>query len=119
MYPTEHNQPDNQPPWRAAVPHRFTFELFRLVELDSQPQEAQRWNDAESETNAPSCTKVVFGSDQNEDHGHEGCYDESDVDLNVGEHDEPSVTMASLQFTGALGASHTSSGIFTTIIPQR
>jgi len=58
---------------------------------------------------------VVFGSDENDNHGHKGCHDESNVDLNIGEHDEPSVAMASLQFTSALGASDTSSRIFATV----
>ena len=56
---------------------------------------------------------MVLAADQDQDHGHERGKDSAGIDLHVGEHDEPSIAMAGLEFSGALGTGDAAGRIFT------
>lgn len=56
------------------------------------------------------------GARQDNDHGNKGRGNESNIDLNVGEHDEPSVSMPFLELSGTFGACDTASWVFSTAI---
>jgi hypothetical protein len=58
---------------------------------------------------------MAVPTSQNHNHGHEARRDESDVDLNVCEHDEPSVSMALLEFSCNFGTRNAAGWIFATV----
>lgn len=105
---------NNEPPWRPGVLHRLAIELFWLVELQSEIDQTERWDDAQAKADPPRRAQMAVGAGQDHNHGHQARGDEADVDLDVCEHDEPSVSMSFLQLPGAFGAGDTSSRIFTT-----
>ncbi len=58
---------------------------------------------------------MAIAAGQNDNHGHEARYDESKIDLNVREHDEPSVPMSLFELSRAFGAGNTAGWVFTTV----
>ena len=56
---------------------------------------------------------MVLGGYENYNHWYQGRDDETKINLDVSGHDEPPVSVAALQFSGAFGAGYTASRVFT------
>ena len=58
---------------------------------------------------------MVFGEDQDQDHGDQTSRDKSQINLDVGEHDEPSIPVAGFELAGAFCAGDTTGWILPTV----
>ena len=58
---------------------------------------------------------MMFGEYQYQNHRDKARKDETEIDLNVSEHDEPSIPVSSFEFAGAFGASYTTGRILSTV----
>ncbi len=58
---------------------------------------------------------MAIPAGQNYNHGHKARHDESDIDLNVREHNEPSIPMTLLELSCAFGAGNAAGWIFATV----
>ena len=106
---------EDQEPWRADVPHALAVELLWLIKFCPEIDETERGNAAQTQHNAPCCSKMAIGTRQDHNHRDKRRGDEADVDLDVREHDEPAVTMTGLQLPGRLCARDTSGWILATM----
>jgi len=61
---------------------------------------------------------MAVSASQNYNHGHKARHDESNVDLDVCEHDEPSVPMTFLEFSCTFGTRNAAGWIFATVKPS-
>ena len=86
--------------------------MFRLLQLDSQPEKAQGRDDTKSERHSPCSAQVVLGEDEDEDHWHESCNNESSVDGEICREYEISIAVTLLQLASSLSARHTACRIF-------
>ena len=68
--------------------------MFGFLQFEPEVEEAEGGKDTEAEGETPGCAEMVFGEDEDENHGDKGGQYEADVDLDVGEHDEPAVAVA-------------------------
>lgn len=98
--PTRWSLLDDQP--NRVFVHPFPVELLRFLQLQPQVEQAEGRDDTQTQSHTPRSTEVVLSEDQNQDHGDQVRDDETGVDLEVGEHDEPAVAMALLELAGAL-----------------
>ena len=105
---------DDQPPWGFGIAHGFAFEFLWFLQLDPEPQKTQRWDDSESQTHPPCGPQIPLGSNEDNNHRDESGHHKPQINLDVGEHNEPSVAVAFLQFSGRFGARNTSRGILST-----
>ena len=63
---------DYEPPWGFGVLHGFAVEFFGFLELQSEIDETEWWDDAQSETYSPCCAEMVIPAGQYHDHGYQG-----------------------------------------------
>ena len=105
---------DHEHPRRFRVLHRFTVELLGLLELNSQIQQAERWNYSQAQGYSPYRAQVALGEYQNQYHRDKASRDESQIDLDIGEHDEPSIPVSGFELASTLGAGDTTSWVLPT-----
>jgi len=58
---------------------------------------------------------MAVPTSENHNHGHEARHDESDIDLDVCEHDEPFVPVALLEFSCTFGTGNAAGWVFATV----
>lgn len=86
------------------------------MELEAEVEEGEGGDDAEAEGEPPGGAEVRFVADEHQDHGDEVGEDEAQVDLHVGEHDEPAVAVAGFELAGAFGAGDAAGWVFASVI---
>ena len=91
--------------------HALAVKLLGLVQLQSEIDQAQRWNHTQAQSHTPDGTQMVLGKNQAENHGDEGRENVAGVNQKIGEHDKPAVPMAFFQLAGVLGARDRPRGI--------
>lgn len=104
---------DDEPIRRLDLCHAVLLRLLRLVETETQEEQRERRDDAEAETDAPVGTEIVLTEDPQEHEWDKGTDHETEVDHQVSEKDEPTVTGALLDLAGRLGSRDRASGVFT------
>jgi hypothetical protein len=93
--------------------HALTVKFLGLVQFESEIEQAQWRDDAETQGHTPGRTQVVLGENQDQDHGRQSRSNETEIDLQIGEHDEPAVPVALFQFAAALGCGNRPGGILS------
>lgn len=93
--------------------HGLALEGLGLPELEAQIQEGEGREDADAQADAPGDAQVVLARDDDDDGGYDGGDEEGEVDLHVGEEDEPFVACALLKFAGAFGATDGACWVFS------
>ena len=93
--------------------HDVPLELFWFLELESEVQKQQGWNDTQAQRDSPDSAQMIFGADDHEKIWDECANDETPVNHDICEQNEPSVSRSSLQVTSGLGAGNRPSRILS------
>lgn len=93
--------------------HALAVKFLGLVQFESEIEQAQWRDDAETQGHAPSRAQVVLSENQDQDHGRQSRSNETEIDLQIGEHNEPAVPVALFQFAAALGCGNRPGGILS------
>lgn len=105
---------DHEQPGNTSVLHGFFVILLGLLQLGPQIQQTQRWEDPETKSKTPGKTQVTIRADPDAYQRDKSSNDETEVDLEVGKQDEPSVSMAMLQLACRLGRCNRPCWVFST-----
>lgn len=100
-----YNEPD------GVVVHPLSVKFLWLLQFEPQPEQTERRNDPKAQHDSPRRSQMVLGENQNQDHWNERSDNVSKVDLEIGEHDKPPISMPFFEFSRALSGCNTSSGI--------
>jgi len=103
---------DNQQPRGLRFGKRFALEGFGLLQLETQVQERQGRDDADAEADAPGGAEVLLACCEHDDGGDDCADEEGEVDLHVGEEDEPFVARAFAELARRFGTAYATGWVF-------
>lgn len=92
---------DNQPPGVAC--HLAARIGFGLLKFDAKIDKRQGWNDRQTQADSPCRTEMSLSARNGNDHGCQRRENETCVNHEVREEDEPSIAMTLLELASRLG----------------